>query len=121
MYIYMCGCACVRACACVCMYLGYARRLLRLRLRLFAPLRLGLFTPNHLGCAQGGEGGIRGMRLHVEYVERGLEYGSRFIFSLFCEYVHLEYVRIHLIYRVNQAEYVIRILVVAPQEYVNIY
>jgi len=32
---------------------------------------------------------------------------------------HLEYVRIHVIYRVNQAEYVIHILVVAPNEYVK--
>ena len=35
--------------------------------------------------------------------------------------MHLEYVRIYVIYRVNQAEHVIHILVVAPQEYVNIY
>jgi len=33
---------------------------------------------------------------------------------------HLECVRIHVIYRVCQAEYVVRILVVAPQECVNI-
>jgi len=43
------------------------------------------------------------------------------MFSLFCEYIWLEYLRIHVIYRVNQAEYGIHILVVAPQEYVNIY
>jgi len=43
------------------------------------------------------------------------------MFILFCEYYHLEYVRIHVIYRVNQAEYVIHILVVAPQEYVKLY
>jgi len=61
------------------------------------------------------------LTLHVEYTERGKEYGILFIFSLFCENIHLEYVRIHLIYRVNQAEYVFQILVVAPQEYVNIY
>jgi len=59
--------------------------------------------------------------LYVEYAEREKEYGILFIFSLFCEYMHLEYVRIHAIYRVNQAEYVIHILVVASQEYVNIY
>ena len=59
--------------------------------------------------------------LHVEYVEHGKEYGILFKFSLFCEYIYLEYVRIHVIYRVNQAEYGIHILVVAPQEYVNIY
>jgi len=43
------------------------------------------------------------------------------MFSLFCECIHLEYVRIHVICRVNQAERVIHIRVVAPQEYVNIY
>jgi len=58
--------------------------------------------------------------LHIECAERGKEYGILFIGSLFCEYIHIEYVRIHAIYRVNQAEYVIHILVVAPQEYVNI-
>jgi len=57
--------------------------------------------------------------LHVEYAERGNQYGFLFIFSLFCEYIHLEYICIHGIYRVNQAEYAIHILVVAPQEYVN--
>jgi len=61
------------------------------------------------------------VHLHVEYAERGKEYGILFIFSLFCEYIHLEYVRIHVIYRVDQTEYGIHILVVALQEYVNIY
>ena len=59
--------------------------------------------------------------LHVEYAGRGNECGILFIFSLFGEYIQLEYARIHVIYRVNQAEYVIHIRVVAPQEYVNIY
>jgi len=58
--------------------------------------------------------------LHVEYAKQGKEYGILFICSLFCEYSHLEYERIQVIYRVNQAAYVIRILVIAPQEYVNI-
>jgi len=35
--------------------------------------------------------------------------------SLFCDYIHLEYVRIHAIYRANQAECISHILVVAPQ------
>jgi len=35
--------------------------------------------------------------------------------------MHLECVRIHVIYRVNQVKYVSHSLVVAPQEYVNIY
>jgi len=59
--------------------------------------------------------------LHVEYAERIKVNGILFMFSPFCEYVHLEYVRIHVVYRVNQAEYVIHILMVAPQEYVNLY
>jgi len=59
--------------------------------------------------------------LHVEYAEREKEYGILFIFSLFCECIHLEYVRIHVIYRVNQAKYVIHMLVVAPQRYVHTY
>jgi len=58
--------------------------------------------------------------LHVEYAERGKEYGTLFTVSLFCEYIYLEYVCIHVIYRVNQAEYVIHVLVVKPQEYVKI-
>jgi len=44
--------------------------------------------------------------------------GILFIFSLFCEYINLEYVRMHVIYRVHQAEYA---NVAAPQEYVNTY
>jgi len=60
-------------------------------------------------------------QLHVEYAERGTEYGILFIFSLFCEYIHLEYVRIHVIHRVNKPEYVIHMLVVAPQEYMNLF
>ena len=40
---------------------------------------------------------------------------------LICDYIHLEYVRIHVIYRVNQTEYVIHMLVVAPEKYVNHY
>jgi len=60
------------------------------------------------------------VRLHVEYAERGKEYGILFISSLFYEYIHLDYVRIHVIYRVIQAEYVLLILVIAPQDYVNI-
>ena len=72
------------------------------------------------------EGVTRGRRychagLHVEYAKRRIEYGILFIFSLCREYIHLEYIRIHGIHRVDQVEYVIYIFVVAPQEYVNIY
>ena len=49
------------------------------------------------------------------------ECGNLFILSMFCEYSHLEYVRIHVIYGVNQANHVIHVRVVAPQEYVNTY
>jgi len=59
--------------------------------------------------------------LHVEYAERGKYYGIPFIFRLFCESIQLENVCIRVIYRINQAEYGIHILVVAPPEYVNIY
>ena len=64
---------------------------------------------------------MRVSSLHVEYAERGNAYGILFIFSVLCEYARLEYVRIHVVYRVNQAEYGIHILEVAPPEYVNIY
>jgi len=43
------------------------------------------------------------------------------MFNLFCEYRNLEYVRVPVVYRVNQAEYGIHILVAASQEYVNTY
>ena len=43
------------------------------------------------------------------------------IFSLFYEYSNLEYVYIHVICRVNQAEYGIRFHVAAFQAYVNTY
>jgi len=59
--------------------------------------------------------------LHVEYAERGKYYGILSIFSLFCEYIQFEYVRLHVIYRGTQAEYGIHIHVAAPQEYVNTY
>jgi len=41
--------------------------------------------------------------------------------SLFREHIHVGCIRIHVMYRVNQAEYVSHMLVVAPQEYVSIY
>jgi len=59
--------------------------------------------------------------LHVEYAEWRINYGSLFILGLLCEYINLGYVRVPVIYRVNQAEYVIHIRVAASQEYVNIY
>ena len=61
------------------------------------------------------------LSLRVEYAELPPNYGILFKFGLFCEYINLAYLRIHVIYRVDQAEYVIRILVAAPQEYVNNY
>jgi len=50
-----------------------------------------------------------------------IKYGMLFLFSLFYEYSNLECVYIHAIYRVDQAEYVIRILVAASQECVKPY
>ena len=41
----------------------------------------------------------------VEYAERGNKCGFRFISSLFCEYVNLEYVHIYATHRVKQAAY----------------
>ena len=43
------------------------------------------------------------------------------MFNLFCEYTNLEYVRVPVINRPHQAEYVIHIRVAASQEYVNTY
>jgi len=40
--------------------------------------------------------------------------------AYFVNTFNLEYVRVPVMYRVHQAEYVIRILAVAPQEYANI-
>jgi len=61
------------------------------------------------------------LTLHVEYAERGKEYDILLMFSLFCEYINLEYVRVPVIYKVNQVEYVIHIRVAASQAYVNTY
>jgi len=43
------------------------------------------------------------------------------MFDLFCESINREYVRIYVIYRVNQSKYVIRIRMAASQEYANTY
>ena len=48
-------------------------------------------------------------------------YGILFRLSLIYEFSNLEYIHFHVICRVDQAEYVIRILVAASQEYVNTY
>jgi len=44
-----------------------------------------------------------------------------FMLSLFCEYGNLQYLHVHVIHRVNQAEYGIRIRVAASQEDVNLF
>jgi len=54
-------------------------------------------------------------------MKRRTNYGILFIFNLLFEYINLEYVRMHVICRVNLAEYAICIPMAAPQEYVNIY
>jgi len=66
-------------------------------------------------CGGGGGGGGGGVEVNPK------EYGILLIFSLFYEYTPLQYVRIPVIYRVHQAEYVIHILVAVSQEYVNTY
>jgi len=60
-----------------------------------------------------------GLTPRVEYVKQRKEYGIRFIFSLFCGYINLEYGRIHVINRANWAERVICIRVAVLQKYVN--
>ena len=42
------------------------------------------------------------------------------ILTLYYEYSNLEYVHVHVVFRANQAEYGIRIRMVASQEYVPI-
>jgi len=59
--------------------------------------------------------------LHVEYAGGRMKYGILFIFRLFYEYSNLEHVHIHVIYRINQTEYEVRIVVATCQEYVNTY
>jgi len=72
--------------------------------------------------------GIDYMRCYTpssgEPLGRGVQvnpkYGVLFIFSLFCEPINLEYVRVCVIHRIYQAEYVIRIRVAVTgiREYV---
>jgi len=96
----VCVCVCVCLCVCVCVYIYiYMYMAEMLKQTLHQQVRL----------------------LRVEYAERGNEYGILFIVSLLCEYIHLEYLRIHVMYTVNQAEYIIHNNVVAPQECVNTY
>ena len=80
-------------------------------------------TVGRSGLDRGLTSGARTVTiLQVEYGGGGrIQYSILFIFSLFYESSNLEYVHIHVIYRVNQAEYGIRILVAASQEYVNTY
>jgi len=48
-----------------------------------------------------------------KHAERRRKYGILFRFSLFCEYMNLQYVRVPVICRVNSAEYNIHVLVAA--------
>jgi len=59
--------------------------------------------------------------LHVEYAERRKRFRILFMFILFHEYSNIGYGSIYVICRVTQAEYVVRILMSASQEYVNTY
>jgi len=72
---------------------------------------------NHLGA----QGTLRVTPLHVEYAEQRKKNGVLFIFSLLYEYIPHAYVRVPVIYRVYQVEYVMHILAAASQEYVNTY
>jgi len=57
--------------------------------------------------------------LNVEYAKRRIKCDILFIFSLFHEYIPLEYVRVRVIYRVYQAEYGIRFLAAVSQQNVK--
>jgi len=57
---------------------------------------------------------VRSHLLHVEYAERGHEYGILFIFSLLCEYIFTLNIYVSMPY--TGAEYVIHVLVVGPPE-----
>jgi len=56
-----------------------------------------------------------GVCIHVEYAGGRINYGILFIFSPFYQYSTLECVHIHVVYRVNQVEYGIRVLVAASR------
>jgi len=57
---------------------------------------------------------------HVEYAEQSIKYVIHSYLPCY-EYSNLEYVHIHAICRVSQAEYVTRIRVSASQKQVNTY
>jgi len=67
------------------------------------------------GIKRGGGGAIYMLNTRKEEQK----YRILFTFSLVYEYTNLAYVRIYVLYRVKQAEYSIRVLMAAPQEYVN--
>ena len=48
--------------------------------------------------------------LHVKYVEQRTNYGVLFIWSVFGEYMNLEYVRIRVVCRIQQASVAARYL-----------
>jgi len=87
------------------------------------PAFIGLHWHEYINRYRGaGRGVFPEVRsLHVEYAERRIKYGILFIFSPFCEYGVLEYVHVPVEYRGHHMEYVVRIRVAAPQEYVNTY
>jgi len=76
----------------------------------------------HLTTLEGGASQRENVNKEV-YTGRAAVHAPalRFIFSLFREYLTHKHVRIHVIYRVHQAGYVIRILVAAPPEYFSRY
>jgi len=77
---------------------------------------LGMALPDY-GCRGPAQG--QGCR-RASYMLNTRRGEFLFIFSLLYEYTNLQYVHIHVIYRVHQAEYGIRMHEAAPQEYVNI-
>ena len=63
---------------------------------------------SHFHLSQGVGWGSGHSTLHVEYAGGRIKYGVLFTFSLFYGYSNLACVHIHVIYRVNRAEYIIR-------------
>jgi len=78
-------------------------------------------NPSHLALQGTFKRRLPPASLQAEYAGERIQNNILFIFILFYEYSNLEYVHIHVIYRVNQAEYGIRILLAASQEYVKPY
>ena len=90
----MCACVCVLVpvCACVCRSVCYVR-------------------VDLISSLQDSFGSLPGENAEKEKKTRML-----FRCMMVCKFINFEYVRIHVISKVNQAEYAVRILAAEPQE-----